>query len=183
MIRKLLHRGAAILLLAGVSTAVLSPAHATTFSLVNVTFSDGGAAIGTFDLNSYGYIEGQTIITTASAPFAGYTYSSGQLDPNSPPSNGFLFNSSSDFSLMLETATPLSGTSTGSDALIAGSANGSVLSGSYEQCTESACGGTGVYRLIDSGSVSTPEPATVSLLALGAIAVASARRRRRGGAA
>ena len=129
--------------------AELSPANATTFLLVNVTFSDGGAASGTFDLDSYGYIDGQTIITTANAPFAGYAYSSGSLDPNSPPSNGFLFNSSSDFVLMLETATPLSGTSTGSDALIAGSTNGSVLSGSYEQCTESACSGPGVYRLID----------------------------------
>jgi hypothetical protein len=167
---------AAALLLTSLSVA---PAAATTFVLDNVTFNDGGTAAGSFDLNIYGYIADEPIGTTAGTVLAGYAYSSGQLIPGSPPSSAFAFYSGSGFELVLDLTAPLGGTSSGSDPLVAGGVvSGSALAGSYEQCTDSTCGGTGNYRLVTGGFTYAPEPATLSLLGFAAVALGAARRRR-----
>jgi hypothetical protein len=157
------------------STAIANP-----ILLENVTFADGGTAVGSFGLTVYGYIDGESISTTAGTALSGDTYTSGLLGNPPPPATQFDFNAPDGFSLALEVASALGADSSNYDPLVAGSVNGAVVSGSYEACTQSSCGGTGVYRLIESGTTYAPEPSAPSLLAFGLTAFACARRLRTG---
>jgi hypothetical protein len=167
-----------------------SPASADTIvTLEDVTFADGGTASGSFTLNVYGYVESADITTTpgtsmASAPLAGYTCTAdGASVPSGPApfDSVFYFNSTvDDFSLTLSAQNVVTD---GFDPLIPGSGSGDTLAGSFEYCTENptVCGGVSYLdgRLITSGTLYPPEPATLSLLGLGAIVLPWVRRRRR----
>ncbi len=150
--------------------------------LQNITFNDGGTAVGYFDLNVYGYLSDFNLATTSGSILAGNTYIAGG-PVGTPPSNSFTFNTTgSVFDLVLDLAAPLGFASGGADAIIPGSAAGSVLAGSYEVCVSNqvACGVPfGTARLITSGDVYAPEPTALSLLAAGVVLTSVARRRGR----
>ncbi|MGD0104120.1 MAG: PEP-CTERM sorting domain-containing protein [Rhodopila sp.] len=179
----------ALSLFAGLSMAGLSPVRADTIvTLEGVTFGDGGTASGYFELTVYGYVEFADITTTPGtslngAPMAGYTYlTSGALVNNAVPfDSGFYFNTADDaLSLVLTAENPV--TSGGFDPLILGSGVSSSLAGSYEACEEnpSACGGVSDQdgRLVTSGTLYAPEPATLSLLGMGGLLLSVIRRKR-----
>lgn len=180
------------LLFAGLSVWGLSSANAdSTVTLEGVTFADGGTASGDFVLNSYGYIKSVDITTTAGTsigdqPLAGYTYlTAGASVPNGPApfDSVFYFNSTADaFGLILVADFPV--TDGGVDPLIVGEDNSGSLVVSNEYCAENAeaCGGEGYDdgRLVSAGTLYAPEPATLSLLGLGAVVVPLLRRSRTG---
>jgi hypothetical protein len=180
----------ATLLLAGLSIWGLSPANAdTTVTLEGVTFADGATASGSFMLNADGYLEAADITTTPGTsigglPLAGYTYTLANSDvPNgsAPFDSVFYFNSTADaFGLILIAAFPV--TEGGVDPLIVGDGSGGSLVVSNEYCTENpiACGGVAYDdgRLVSAGTLYAPEPATLSLLGLGALVVPLLRRGR-----
>lgn len=176
------HSVLAAALFASALVLSLSSADATTVLLQNVTFKDGGTASGSFDLNVYSYLDGVDLTTFSGSILGGYDYVTGGL-LYTPPSTAFYFNSSSDFSLVLDLSSPLGVNSSNFDAVIPGSVNGATLSGSYEICSSvPACGfGQPVYRLISSGTTYAPEPATLGLLGFGAATLAGMRCRRRVG--
>jgi hypothetical protein len=75
-------------------------------------------------------------------------------------------------------------TAGGVDPLIVGQGGGGSLSVSNEYCTQNpaACGGVAYQhgRLVTAGTLYAPEPTTLSLLGLGAVAVPLLRRGRTG---
>jgi hypothetical protein len=172
----------------GIAALGLTPARADTIiSLENVTFDDGATASGTFAINIYGYLDWVNIATTpgtsqGSQPMAGYTYTSGLL-LGSTQDAVFAFNSIADaMSLVLAVNVPLVPAYTGADALVTGSASGTPFTGSSETCQEnaSACDGPGYQdgRLVTGGDLYVPEPATLGLLAIGALLTTATARRR-----
>jgi hypothetical protein len=180
----------AALLLAGLSIWGLSPANAdTTVTLEGVTFAGGGTASGFLMLNSYGYLEAVDITTTSGTsidgqPLAGYTYTLGGSSVANGPApfdSVFYFNSTADaFGLILIADFPV--TEGGADPLIVGERTGGSLAVSNEYCTENlnACGGP-VFddgRLVTAGTLYAAEPATLSLLGLGAVVMPLVRRGR-----
>jgi hypothetical protein len=180
----------ATLLLAGLSIWGVSSANAdVTVTLEDITFADGATASGYFTLNPYGYLESVDISTAAGTsmlgqPLAGYTYTLANSNvPNgpSPFDSVFYFNSTADaFGLILIAEFPV--TDGGVDPLVVGLGSGGSLSVSNEYCTENAeaCGGVGYEdgRLVSAGTLYAPEPATLSLLGLGAVVVPLLRRGR-----
>jgi hypothetical protein len=175
--------------LAGFSIEELPSAKAdTTVILEGVTFSDGGTASGYFTLNTYGYLDAADIITTpgtsslgVSLPGFTYDLAGGGVPPGPAPFDSvFYFNSTvDDFSLILSAQNVVT---EGVDPLILGSGSGDTLAGSYEYCTENptVCAGADYLdgRLVTTGFLYAPEPATLSLLGLGAVVVPLLRRRR-----
>jgi PEP-CTERM motif len=181
----------ATILFAGLSMAGYSAASAeTTVTLEGVTFADGGTASGSFTLNVYGYMEAADITTTQGtsmlgAALAGYSYlTAGAGVPNGPTppfDSVFTFNGTADdFSLVLRAQNVV--TLGGFDPLVAGSGSGGSLGGSYEYCTQGsiACGGPSYLdgRLVAAGTLYAPEPATLTLLGVGIVALPLVRRRR-----
>jgi hypothetical protein len=179
-------------LLAALCVLTVSQARADLIvTLVGVTFADGGTASGTFTLNVDGYMESADIVTTPGTSIddvalPGYTY----LSAGAQTDNGasvfdtiFFFNSTADaFSLALDAEQALVPGFSGADPLVLGTDNLSTLIGSTETCQEnaSACGGPSYLdgRVVTAGELYVPEPATLGLLAAGAMAMPMLRRRR-----
>jgi len=187
MFRLGLRLSTAMLALSGL-VAAAAPAHAAADILEGVTFSDGGSATGSFTFTPYSYLATVNIVTTdgLSAPtqgslLPGFSYASGTLLPNSPPASAFNFTSiASDphWALVLDLTSALGYHSYGFDTLIAGSVSGSTLSGSYEVCVYGCTGfASGSYRLITGGEVYAVEPASLTLLGVGALLLPAVRRR------
>jgi hypothetical protein len=103
--------------------------------------------------------------------------------PNGPApfDSVFYFNSTVDaFGLILIADFPV--TEGGIDPLVVGEGSSGSLTISNEYCLENAeaCGGVGYEdgRLVTAGTLYAPEPATLSLLGLGAVIVPLVRRGR-----
>jgi hypothetical protein len=179
----------AFALLACLSIVDVAAARAdTTVTLQGVTFADGATASGYFLLNVYGYVDGAAITTTPGTSMGGislpgYTYTSGGVATAPTPFDTlFYFNSTVDaFSLALEVADPLVPGYSGFDSLVAGSGSGASLAGSIETCQENsqACGGPNYLdgRLVIAGTLYAPEPATLTLLGVGAGLLPIVRRK------
>ena len=185
-----LSRLRAVFLVAGLGCLGNAPARADLMvTLEGVTFGDGGTASGYFTLNVYGQIEEANITTTAgetlgNVAIPGFTYTNvGSSVPNTPVFDSlFYFNAQSEaFSLALDAEQALTPGFSGYDSLVLGSDVGGTPAGSIEDCQENAtyCGGANYLdgRLITAGSLYAPEPATITLLGLGAAIVPILRRR------
>jgi hypothetical protein len=95
----------------------------------------------------------------------------------------FEFNSTvHDFGLALAVTKSLGPGYSGYDSLVLGSGSGAGLAGSSETCQENstACGGPSYLdgRLVTSGTLYAPEPASVTLLTVGGAALTMLRQRR-----
>ncbi len=159
----------------------IGSARATTFQLQDVTFSDGGTATGSFDIDVYGYFTNDSIsiATTAGTALNGSVYDGGTLFNNPSPTSLIDFSSfaSPDYTLVLDFVAPVGYGSSNFDALVPGGIIGGVLSGSYETCDNSGVCGS-AYRLVETGTTYAPEPATLSLLGFSAAGLLALRRRR-----
>lgn len=161
-------------------------ARAATFSLGDVTFSDGGTAAGAFDLNVLGYISSaQGIVTTPGTILtSGVSYDPAQQTQQSgtPPSTDFDISSAGYvFDLHLAFAEPLTPSFSGPDALVPGGGTPGNYTGSYEECVSSPtlCGvAFQTARFITGGNAQIPEPAPFAILGLGTLASIGMRRRR-----
>ncbi len=169
------------------------PARAdTVVTLLGVTLSDGAVATGSFTLNVYGYLEAASVTTTAgitdSIPAETYNQLPGYIP--SDASNGFdsllLLNSADgDWSLDLQTVSPIvlfpGDTDLGVVPLqLVTSGNGYPPSGEYCVTGPATCGGLSYLQgtLAASGSLDAPEPASLTLLAVGGAMLPLLRRQR-----
>jgi hypothetical protein len=171
-------RGAPIVLCAALLSAASASATTIFWNLQGVTFSDGGTASGSFgydDLtNNYSFID---ITTTAGSSFNGATYF--VADPGVSSSATRLV-AVLNAGLIDKTGTPVLVFSFG-PALT--SAGGIVNIGSNVGSAEGACANaqctTGIAaRSITAGIASTvPEPSSLTLVPLGAVALLVIKRR------
>jgi hypothetical protein len=153
-------------------------AYPVTLTLQNVTFSDGGTAGGTIDLNTYGNLSGGEIITTTGSLLTGsdYVFPS---NPSSGYSSGVFsaFAGAYNIVLLLELATPLTATMSGEDAIIGGCETHSFVT----DCT--ADSNTRLIVLNDQPQLVVAEPVTLTTLATAFIGLTLTRRRRPNAAA
>lgn len=172
------------LLCAGLATGGSAPARAYEFLLTldNVTFSDGGTASGNLDIDTYGYITGSTVVTAAgtsgSYPGENYAWPGASTAP-ALYSGGTIVSlipsGTSGYVLDLVLATGITGAMTGSDAIVGG----------YEECLKfnGCAGGVAEYSersivLTSGASLDVAEPASLTLLTTGLLALGWGRRRR-----
>jgi hypothetical protein len=152
----------------------------TTWVLQNATLDDGGTVSGEFTIGPYGYLISPISITTsAGSLLGGHSYAASDpsdIVPSTPPAYGVDFFSPS-YNLDLHIVFQNSLESSGPNPII--------LASSYE-CAAYTCPGpdTGSpganTRFFTGGdAVPAPEPASLGLLALGAVGVIIQRRRQR----
>jgi len=182
VIGKLMGGVLAVAIGAGVAAAGSDAALAlpTTWMLQGATFDDGGTASGEFTIGPYGYLIAPiSVTTTAGTLLGGFSYvptDPSDIVPGTPPAYGVDFFSPS-YNLDLHIVFQNSLESTGPNPI--------VLASSYE-CAAFTCPGPDTYspgadtRFFTGGEAvaAAPEPASFTLLALGAMGVIVLRRRR-----
>ena len=144
----------------------VSSASANIRWVVQGTLSDGATLSGYFNLNSYGYLAGYDLETSAGPTLPAKSYTSGGA---TTPGGNYVDFTPSGRELRLNFANPLNMPAP-LDAL---------LPTSFE-CQSFACSGpTSPERLIVSGFASAPEPASWTLMLTGFAGIGFATRRRR----
>jgi hypothetical protein len=199
-----------IQLLMGICTLSMAAVAGPVLWTVNVTFADGGTAMGTFDfdadagtacsttLSPCGLYSNVDIVTTTGSSLTGTTYNTvcgvggdtlctGVL----PDSTEVLFLTSAAadqtgaqaiaFFFLAAGPIPPSGLSDAGGSYDVGNTTGGLVNESF--CNDAGCDQpTGASRLSVAGTVSTPEPSTALLLAapLALLGLARFSMRRRG---
>jgi hypothetical protein len=169
-------------LAAGVVAGLLSATSAARadvlYGLGGVSFDDGGAASGVFDLNVANNPGApQDVITTAGTVFGSSTYNGNPATSKPDGSTLEFFTTGYEIELVLVFADPLSGTTPEFNPLVLGGA-------SYEVCSYDCVWGdvsvtSGTTRDIVSGYAQAPEPASLAMLGVALLGLGAARRRAR----
>jgi len=145
-----------------------------TWTLHDVTFSDGGTASGEFTINQSGFLSGSSITTTAVGSFTAesYIYPGNSINPNFdyPSPNTFQITFQIDYTHALSLdflyTVDLSNPQINPLNLI----SSFECEGSYSCYTGNAANiiaSGGIIRSVTSGVAMTPEPTALSLLVIG----------------
>lgn len=156
------------------AASLFSHAAPVTWQLSNLTFTDGGTATGSFVYDAAFNSFSNIAITTSTNGAFGANYAI----PTGIGSATFFdtvvaFPLDGQFRLLFDLVAPM----TDAGGVIALNL-GAGISDVEGQCISDTCGAISAFRIIATGSVaSIPEPATLALVGLALLGVASTRRR------